>query len=160
MVFKQKISFVLSQAYPTLNHLEDDYFLIGSSALILSGVDLTSETDIDILTSSKNAEILKVKWGTKLRENYQPADSSLFRSNFARFDFGSMDIEVMGGLLVKKGDSWNPVIIKDYLLLEDNGLSIKIPTLEEQKRILEFFGRDKDKEKLNLINSSQRSIIK
>ena len=141
----------MNQAYPTLSQLEDDYFLIGSSALALTGINIASTNDIDILTSRKNADELKIKWSDRQKTNYQPVGSSHFRSNFARFDFDTMDIEVMGGLEVKKSNAWIPVIIEDYFLYERDGYQVKIPTLEEQKRILLLFDRSKDKEKLKLI---------
>ena len=98
MVFRQKISFVIHQAYPALSQLEDDYFLIGSSALALTGINIASTNDIDILTSHKNADELKINWSNRLKTSYQPEGVSLFRSNFARFDFDAMDVEVMGEL--------------------------------------------------------------
>lgn len=142
----------MNQAYPALGQLEDDYFLIGSSALALTGINIASADDIDILTTRKNAEQLKLSWSNLLKANYQPEKKLLFRSNFARFDFGSMDIEVMGDLEVKKINRWMPVVVQDYFLYEKDGYQIKIPTLEEQKRILLLFDRSKDKEKLKLIN--------
>jgi len=141
----------MHQAYPALSQLEDDYFLIGSSALALTGVNITSANDIDILTSHENADDLKSSWSNRLKANYQPDGGSLFRSNFARFDFDIMDIEVMGDLEVKRNNTWIPVTVKDYFLFEENGYQIKIPTIEEQKRILHLFDRTKDKEKLKLI---------
>ena len=141
----------MNQAYPTLSQLEDDYFLIGSSALALTGINIASTNDIDILTSQKNTDELKINWSDRLKANYQPQDVSLFRSNFARFDFDTMDVEVMGGLEVKKTNDWIPVTIEDYFLYEKDGYQVKIPTLEEQKRILLLFDRGKDREKLKLI---------
>lgn len=149
----------MNQAYPTLSQLKDDYFLIGSSALALAGINIASTNDIDILTSRKNADELKINWSDRQKTNYQPVGVSLFRSNFARFYFDAMDIEVMGGLEVKKNNVWNRVTIQHYFLFEDNGYCIKIPTLEEQKRILILFDRTKDKEKLKLIDAFQMSVI-
>ena len=143
----------MHQAYPALSRLEDDYFLIGSSALALTGINIASTNDIDILTSRKNADDLKINWSDRLKANYQPEEVSLFRSNFARYDFDTMDIEVMGDLEIKKNNVWTPVVVQDYSLYEKDGYQIKIPTLEEQKRILLLFDRGKDKEKLKLINN-------
>ena len=157
MMLKQKMTFVLSQAYSTLSQLEDDHFLIGSAVLKLSGVDIDITSDIDTLTSPRNADKLKVSWKDQLRANYQPEKATRFRSNFA-FDFDTMDIEVMGGREVKKNNVWNRVIIQHYFLFQDNGYSIKIPTLEEQKRILILFDRPKDKKKLKLIDNFRVSV--
>ena len=143
----------MHQAYPTLSQLEDDYFLIGSSALALTGINIASTNDIDILTSRNNADELKISWSNRLKVDYHPEASSLFRSNFARFDFDTMDIEVMGDLEIQKNNVWIPVVVEDYFLFGKDGYQIKIPTLEEQKRILLLFNRSKDKEKLNLINN-------
>lgn len=159
MMLKEKILSVLGQAYPDLSQLEDNYFLIGASGLKLSGVEIPSTQDIDILTSPKSVDKLRNSWIKRLRINYQPEGTTLFRSNFARFSFDVMDIEAMGGLEIRKYNAWSPVIITDYFVYEENGLCIKIPTIEEQKRILILFGRDKDKAKLKLTAAFQAAVL-
>lgn len=151
MNINEKIYSVIKKAYPDLKNLQDDYFVIGSCALILSGVKIENTSDIDIVTSNKNANYLKKIWEKKLIKDYVTTQDDLFRSNFSRYDFGVLAIEIMGNLEVRKNKHWKPLIIQDYTIFSQDEIQIKLPTIEEQKRILKWFGRDKDLMKLKLI---------
>jgi len=141
---KQKIESVLSVIAPDLQKLKDDHFVIGSCALILSGIPMAKTADLDLFVSGEDAENLKSVWASRRRENYIPGDTHLFRSNFGRFDFGDLDVEIMGGLEVIKNDEWKSLQIENYAEILLGEQKIKIPTLEEQRRIFYFFGREKD----------------
>lgn len=147
---KTKISHVLERAHPTLEQLEDDYFIIGASALILSGIEIDT-SDIDILVSDRDAIYLQNKWADKIIKNHIRERSDLFRSNFARFHFEELDIEIMGDLNVKNNGIWSPLYIQDYFTLNLGSMQIKLPTIEEQVRIFNLFGREKNIEKVNKI---------
>ena len=55
-----------------------------------------------------------------------------------------MDVEVMGNLQIKKNNVWQFVYVQEYREIFIGDLIIRIPTMEEQKRILSLFGREKD----------------
>jgi len=148
---KKKIERVLSFISPELQMLKDNYFIIGSCALILSGVPIEETSDLDLLVSHEDAEQLKSVWAYRKREGYEPSNTDLFRSNFARFDFGELDVEVMGGLEVFNSNEWKTLQIKDWIELSVGEYMIKIPTMEEQRKIFYLFGRAKDKLKARLI---------
>jgi len=148
---KKKIERVLSLLSPDLQTLKDNHFVIGSCALILSGVLFEKTSDLDLLVSSEDAEQLKLIWVDRRKENYETSNQDLFRSNFGRFDFGELDVEIMGDLKVFKNSEWQTLQIKDWVEISVGEYKIKIPTLEEQRRIFNFFGRKKDKLKAKLI---------
>jgi len=148
---KKKIDRVLSFLSPDLQALKDNYFVIGSCALILSGVPIEKTFDLDLLVSHDDAEQLKSVWAYRRREEYEPFDQNLFRSNFARFDFGELDVEIMGDLRVLNNNEWKTLHIKDWVEVSVEEYKIKIPTLEVQRRIFFLFGREKDKLKAKLI---------
>lgn len=75
----------------------------------------------------------------------------MFRSNFSRYNFSLLDIEILGELEVKKNNNWERLIIQDYTVISKDEIEIKLPTIKEQERILRLFGRDKDIFKLNFI---------
>ena len=150
-IMREKIEKVISIISSDLQTLKDNYFVIGSCALILSGVPIEKTSDLDLLVSDKDAEQLKSVWAYRRRENYEPSNQNLFRSNFARFDFGELDVEVMGELKVFNSNEWKTLQVKDWIELSVGECKIKVPTLEEQKRILYFLGREKDKLKAELI---------
>lgn len=129
------------------SNFSDDFFIIGSTALLLSGYDIGHINDIDILTSTKDADYLK----TELKEfllDFQPEKDTLFRSNFAKFLINNIEIEVMGDLEIRKNDVWQKLQIIDYKIVELENISLKIPNPVELQRILKLFGRNKDLEKL------------
>ena len=153
MNINQKINIVLHKAYPVLKSLHDDFFVIGSAALILSGVDIENTNDIDILTSDRDADSIREGWKDREIVNYQTGRSNLFRSNFARYHFEELDVEVMGALEIHKNDVWSPLIIREAAIISLQDIRIKIPVLEEQRQILQWFGRDKDIEKIKRIDA-------
>jgi hypothetical protein len=154
---KNKITQLLASIYPDLQQLKDDHFIIGSCAMLLSDMAVPIVTDLDLLVSSADADTLKHKWTYRTRKGFSPANQHLFRSNFARFDFGELDVEVMGNLEVCKNNQWLPVIVKQTTEVSINGMSFNIPTLAEQRRIFLLFGREKDIAKANQITTYQRS---
>ncbi|HEY5823574.1 MAG TPA: hypothetical protein VIT44_04370, partial [Cyclobacteriaceae bacterium] len=82
---------------------------------------------------------------------YKPAETTRFKSNFARFQFGSLDIEVMGDLEVYSKGQWRKVVVNNFKTISLTDAQIKVPTLAEQVRILQLFGRQKDIDKIALI---------
>lgn len=131
--------------------MKDPFYVIGASALILAGIDLDNTMDIDLLTSERDADLLKTSWKDRLIPAYAPAGGHRFRSNFGRFDFGVMDVEVMGGLEVCRNDEWVLLTVNESVEVSGDGFVVRIPSLAEQKRILHFFGRPKDHEKIRWI---------
>ncbi len=147
---RTRISTVLQEAYPALSQLHDDFFIIGSSALNLCGIEVDT-ADIDILLSKRDSVFLQNAWADKHIKDHVTQNDHLFHSDLSRFNFGELDIEIMPELEVNKDGTWMPLRIHDYLTLDLDGMQIKLPTLEEQKRIFYFFGREKDLKKIKLI---------
>lgn len=151
MEIRDRIISTLQEAAPDLRLLPDDVYLFGSSASILSGVEINGTQDIDLLTTTRDAELLKNRWADK-DLHVEPKPSGRFRSRLSRYRFELMDIEISGGMEIYVGNAWQPFRIDDCRVADINGLSLHIPTLEEQKRILTLFNRPKDLEKISLID--------
>lgn len=147
---KSKVIHTLSEISDDLAKLKENWFIIGSSALVLSGIDIGVD-DIDLLTSTDDASFLKEIWKEKVYKTYQPKQGDRFRSNFGRFKFSEMDVEVMGDLEVNKNGVWEKLVVNQFNEISVGNLKVKIPTLKEQKRIFEYFGREKDLRKAMLI---------
>lgn len=154
-MIEKRISSVLERASPILQKLQDDFFIIGASALTLAGIEIGNTGDIDILSSKRDALYLQQIWTDKRVNDHITECDDLFRSTFARYSFGDMDIEVMGDLEINKNNIWQPLKIQDYFLIDIKYIQLKIPTIGEQIRILELFGREKDREKIALITDSE-----
>ncbi len=149
---KDQILSTLAEATEGLNLLNGDYYIIGSSAIILSGIDVGITHDIDILTNSYNSNVLRTEWNDKLVKDPSMKESNLFKSDFACFQFSEMQIEVLGDLKVFKGNCWVHLDVNDYNVLKLNDMEFKIPTLTEQIQILNLFGRKKDIHRIDIIN--------
>jgi hypothetical protein len=149
---------VLDKIATVSSRLQDTHWVIGSSALVLAGVHLNHVADVDLLTSPRDVEILKVIWKDAFVPSYQPEKESRFRSHFALFRFGNTSLEVMGDLEVKISGQWQQLVVGDCQTIDIGGGSVKIPSLEEQKRILRLFGRPKDLLKIAQIENHYRLL--
>lgn len=134
----------LADIVPKLHvHCVDPWCLIGSAAALLAGADVTV-ADVDVLTSRDDAERLMALWSDRREAVYEPAGAERFRSHFARFRFPGLPVEVMGGLELNQGNGWTPVQAGRLTLVGLNGLAVPMPSVDDQIRILESFGREKD----------------
>ena len=135
----------LAELVPELHvHCIEPWCLIGSAAALMLGADV-SVADIDVLVSRTDADALMTRWADRRDTGYAPADGDRFRSHFARFRFPGLPVEVMGDLELDAGEGWQPVSPGRLVLVGLQGLAVPVPSLDEQIRILESFGRDKDR---------------
>jgi hypothetical protein len=135
----------LAEAVPELHvHCTDPWCLIGSAAARLLGAEV-DVADVDVLVSRADAETLVSCWGDRRDAGYVPADDGRFRSHFARFRFPGMPMEVMGGLEHAAGEGWQAAAPGRLVLVGVEGLAVPVPSLDEQIRMLDAFGRDKDR---------------
>lgn len=144
MDIKAKLEQSIAFLSDDLLQLQDPFYLIGSSALILAGIPLKTSDDIDLLTSYRDAIFLKKHWQANKVDTYSPKDADKFRSNFGRFQWDKILVEVMGNLEVFHEEKWQRLIVKEYFEIDINHLKIRIPTLKEQHRVFCLFGREKD----------------
>lgn len=134
----------LAEIVPELHvHCVEPWCLVGSAAALLVGAEV-GVADVDVLVSRDDAERLMLLWASRRESTYEPADADRFRSHFARFRFPGLPVEVMGGLELNAGDGWRPVRAGRLTLVGLNGLAVPVPSIPDQIRILESFGREKD----------------
>ncbi|SEJ48596.1 hypothetical protein [Frateuria terrea] len=127
----------------------DPWAVIGSAAAWLAGADV-EVADVDVLTSARDARSLVRHWQGRLLDTAGLKDADRFRSHFARFDF-PLPVEVMGDLEVARPEGWRRVHVGATTLVQIDRLSVPIPTLDEQLRLLECFGRPKDRLRAGLL---------
>lgn len=143
----------LGKLAPDLKLLQDDFYIIGGSALILHDVPLKRTHDIDILCSVRDVDMLKAAWEKYYNPHPIMKENDLFCSHFANFKFPLIEVETQGELKVKKAGQWMPLIIEEYETIQIEGIEVKMPTLSEMKRILNFFGREKDLRRIQEIDN-------
>jgi len=135
----------LHEALPQMARtFRDPWWIIGSAAMMLAGVAGVVPQDIDVLCSRQDALRLREAWRDHVDTDYRPADEARFRSAFARFVHLPMPVEVMGGLELMTEAGWQPVRVHDDMRIDIAGIAVRIPTRQEQRRILLAFGRGKD----------------
>ncbi|HVC18058.1 MAG TPA: hypothetical protein VNE18_12240 [Rhodanobacter sp.] len=144
---------VLVAAVPDLHRCcRDPWALIGSAAAWLAGAEVTV-ADLDVLTSTGDAQTLIGQWRTRRDASWIAEESDRFRSRFARFGFPGMAVEVMGGLELCGANGWEPVRVDEKVMVDVAGLAVPIPTVAEQVRLLQSFGRPKDLRRAALLQS-------
>lgn len=127
-----------------------DWWIIGSGALVLSGIDGIAPEDIDILASRQTALAFLEHWGM---EPGRPVPHPRFRSDpYARIKWpGCLDIEVMGDLEVRTGGAWQKVVLPSRLPVRVGTAQLFVAPLDDQIALLRLFGREKDLAKARLL---------
>lgn len=150
------IESVAGLAAAFVESFRDPWWLIGSTAMLLAGVDDVLPHDIDVLASQRDADAFIARHDDLLERAHRPVGEERFRSRFARFRFAPLPVEVMGGLQVRRGDAWMPVRIEATRMVDCAGAVVPIPTSDEQLRLFEWFGRDKDIDKARRLRAHLR----
>lgn len=131
--------------------LTEDWWLIGSAAMVLMGVDLPAIDDIDILTTAVGARVLAARWGL---EPTTPEPSERFNSEvfFQRSDT-PLAVEVMAGFRVKTADGWTAVLPKTRVTLAGPAGAWFAPSRDELLDMLAAFGRAQDLARATLLRA-------
>jgi hypothetical protein len=134
-----------------LQALTEDWWLIGSAAMVLMGVDLAAIDDVDILTTPTGARALAARWGV---EPATPGPSERFDSElFFQRSATPLAVEVMAGFRVKTAGAWVPVLPKTRVALPGPGGPWFAPSRGELLDILALFGRAQDLERAVLLRA-------
>lgn len=152
MKIKEKITQAIASISNELHEITPEFYIIGASAMILSDIEIGETSDIDILTTEANSSKLQHLLNRHIEIAPKTKEDDLFRSNFARFNLPLMDIEVMGNLQIRKNNIWQSVYVHEYKEIVIKDLTIRMPTIKEQKRILSLFGRQKDLKRILILN--------
>ncbi|WP_369060929.1 hypothetical protein ABOZ73_04015 [Caulobacter sp. 73W] len=120
----------------------DPWWVIGSAAMALAGLDDKEVADVDVLTSTADAPRVAAALGATPPVGKASGDH--FRSCFFTTDATPLDIEVMGDLEVMSNGAWVPVRPRTRRAVDVAGAVIFIPDVAEQIEILRLFGRPKD----------------
>ncbi len=134
-----------------LHGLAEDWWLIGSAAMALMGVDLAAIDDVDILTTPAGAQALAARWGVEPRA---PSPSERFDSEvFLLRSDTPLAVEVMAGFRVKTAGGWTPVLPKSRVALAGPCGAWFAPSRDELLDMLALFGRAQDLERAALLRA-------
>lgn len=127
-----------------------DWWIIGSAALALSGVEVEPR-DIDVFAASRVIEVAR----RALDVVTMPSSNERFRSDpyFQLCPDGGLEIDFMGALQVKTGERWVDLRIESKIRATCGSVTLFVPSIAEQGRILRLFGRPKDLARAALIDA-------
>ena len=150
MLLNHNINATLKLCAQHLQSARNPWWVIGSTAVALHGVDPGPINDIDILVSKSDAEQLAKKWGCANSAN---TGSELFRSAFLlKPDFGFFPVEVMAGLEFRSNDEWQRLSPKTRQKIRHDSSGLFVPDRPELIEILRSFGRKKDVRRAYLLS--------
>lgn len=157
MLTQEKIINFIRLEQKTFCQLPDPCTIIGSAALLLSGLLIPHISDIDFLTSQRNYKILKARWSKYIHTDDHPDNGKKFKSQFFRMSCEGTIVEVMAELLINTNNTWRKVEVTNCNSLIVDDITLYYPTLPESIRLLKLFNRDKDKQKLKLIEHTLKT---
>ena len=145
----------LEQLAPDLETLTEDWWLIGSAALVLSGVEPGGDRR---RRHPDDACRRGAFWpGGGGSEGHAPGPSERFRSEvFFRRSDTPLPVDVMAGFEVSTADGWTPVRPRTRVALNWRGGRYFAPSQRELLDILALFGRPQDRERAALLNAVWR----
>ncbi len=130
---------------PFLNSLNRNWCMIGTTSLVLHGLENKSE-DIDIVTDREGAKKLET-----LLANFKVAESSdilndHMDSRISQYLIGGIRISILSDLKLKMANGWVKMleIIRSKEIFDFNGYNVFIPSLTDQLHISRLFGGEKD----------------
>lgn len=132
---------------------EDPWWVLGSAAIALCGVDPQIIRDIDVVISPEDARRLMT-----LHDLINQADGGdhRFRSGtMLRPDLGPVRVEILSNYEIRERGIWTPLALNTRKTVEVEGATLFVPELDEQIEVLSRLGREKDLQRIALIRSSR-----
>ncbi|MEO1220521.1 MAG: hypothetical protein AAFY42_04110 [Pseudomonadota bacterium] len=134
-----------------LSECEDPWWVLGSAAIALVGVDPKGVRDVDFLVSHPDAKRLMKTHGLK---NDADGGNALFRSDVLLLPvLGRIPVEVMGNYYIKTAEAWRLLAPQTRARVEVDGATLYVPHISEQIEILMALGRPKDLARIELLRS-------
>ncbi|MCF6303138.1 MAG: hypothetical protein L3J13_08065 [Devosiaceae bacterium] len=129
-------------AVELLKQAGQDWWLIGGAAFLAHGVGSGALKDIDVLIGSADAR--QMEYGPEM-QLLERAGSNLFRSaHYFSCHTGSVPIEFMADLKVRKNDKWHLLAPKTRVRKMISNCEVYVPDVAELIEIAQLFGREKD----------------
>jgi len=135
----------LSMLAQAVQDAEDDWWLIGSAAVVLHGGQVPLLKDVDLMMSARDAEAVLRRVGGK-RGGAEPSER--FQSDiFGVWSEPPVPIEIFGGFRLATGGAWREVSFATREPVAVGSAHVFVPSAAELVRLLHSFGRAKDLER-------------
>ncbi|MEO1552846.1 MAG: hypothetical protein AAFR82_02850 [Pseudomonadota bacterium] len=127
----------------------DPWWVLGSAAIALLGIDPHGIGDIDVLVSERDAKALIERHSLT---NQSDGGTDKFRSNvFILPALGKYRVEIMAGYEIRLANEWTPVWPQTRRSVDLSGTSLWVPDAAEQIEILRMLNRPKDLDRIERI---------
>jgi hypothetical protein len=129
----------------------DEWWIIGSAAIVLHGGNVPNIKDVDLMMSARDAEAFLNRVGAKTGGS-EPSDR--FRSKvFGIWRKPPLPVEVFGGFALAADRGWHEVTFSTREAVSLKGATAYVPAAEELVALLHSFGRPKDLERARLLGA-------
>jgi len=150
---KRKILKIIKFINKTLKPSDINWCLIGSVSLFLQGVKIQPH-DIDILTDKEGAYKINKLFKKYEIQGVKPSKTELFYSFFGRFVIKGILVEIAGDMSIFLNGKWSKEIMKRLTLkkyVNYKGIIIPVSPLKEQLESYKLLNREKDSEKIRIL---------
>ncbi len=120
--------------------LRDDWWIIGSAAIALTGVNI-EVLDVDLLVSERDAQALLAGWAAP---KIAMGGQDRFRAVSGEHSGTPIPIQVMGRLEINLDDQWSPVSPTTRVHIDLPGGAVCIPDPDDLLALLLMFRRPQD----------------
>jgi hypothetical protein len=120
--------------------LRDDWWIIGSAAIALTGVDI-EVLDVDLLVSERDAQALLGSWAAPKTTT---SGQDCFRAVSGEHAGTPIPIQVMGRLEVHMDDQWVPVSPTTRVRIDLPDGAVHVPDPDDLLALLLMFRRPQD----------------
>lgn len=124
---------VLSKLIDRLGREDIDYVVGGGTGLMIQGVDVEDDGEIDIVTSAENAKMIENRLIKNVIKKLSYQESDNFKAHIGLYEIDGVKIEVMGDPLAKmKSGDWVGVPEKNIHEIGFSGQKVCVFTLESE----------------------------
>jgi hypothetical protein len=136
----------LQRVADLLADARDPWWVLGSAAMALIGIDPGEIHDIDVLVSAPDAEALMHAFALT---NQADGGTTHFRSDYFLIPpLGEIRVEIMAGYHILSEAAWTPVCPATRQAIAVGPATVFVPERQDQINLLTRLGRPKDHARL------------
>lgn len=129
------------------------WVLSGSTSLVIQGVDVVINNDIDILTTEEGSKQIHILLAEYVEKESAYSSTDKYQSFFGIYKIGGVNIDVMGEFQYRlKDGSWSePNQNHKIFIKEHQGMSLPLLSLEQELVEYDNMGKVEKVEKIRAV---------
>lgn len=143
----------LKKFYQLINGKNIPWVLSGSTSLVIQGVDVLINNDIDILTTEEGSKQINILLAGQIVKSSEYSTTDKYQSHFGMYNIDGVNIDVMGEFQYRMADgSWSePNQNHKIFIKEFQGMFLPLLSLEQELEEYSNLGRVDKVEKINAV---------